>query len=133
MPTTAGVFLGEMVMIRPLTAALLVAAYYGLMPSPAQGQTCQSRKDADAETAAEAAKFGGTVLTLKGSQAEHYLAVVNAVPPVTHLDAPVVLLLVIPDQGAVIGLVLGENVCIAGHIGAAVHKRAIEAAQGRDT
>jgi len=94
------------------------------------GQICQSLGDAQAQTAAQAQKSGGEVILLSGPEARQYLDVVNSVPPLTHMDAENVLLLVVPDRGAVIGLVVNTNVCIAGRIGAAVHDRALKAARG---
>ena len=106
------------------TLALLAA-------TPVQaGGTCQTIEAAEAETAAESQKLGGEVITLSGTEAHQYLDVVNAVPPQTHLDAEEVILLVVPDRGAVIGLVQSSSVCIAGRIGSAVHERAIKAARG---
>ena len=106
------------------TLALLVA-------TPAfAGPACQTLEAAEAETAAESQKLGGEVIRLSGYQAHQYLDVVNEVPPQTHLDAEQVMLLVIPERGAVIGLIESSNVCIAGHIGAAVHERALKAARG---
>ena len=112
-----------------LRATLVILAMFAVTPAVA-GPSCQSLAAAAAETAAESQKLGGEVITLSGTEAHQYLDVVNAVPPQTHLDAEEVILLVVPDRGAVIGLVQSSSVCIAGRIGSAVHERAIKAARG---
>ena len=123
-------------MTRLATAALLALACLAFWPSPAMAAdapTCQPLVVAQAETAAEAKVLGGEVITLSGREAEKYLAAVNAIPPVSYLKADVIMILVVPNQGAVLGLVEGENVCIAGHIGSAVHYRALKASKETDT
>lgn len=115
-------------MLRLLFVGMLSLA---CMPAAAGG--CQSLIAAEVETAMEAQKLGGEVLTLKGHEAADYLDIVNSVPPLTHMAAEAIILLVVPNRGAVIGLVSGGTVCVAGRIGAAVHARALKKAQGEDT
>jgi hypothetical protein len=112
-----------------LRLTILALALFAATPALA-GDRCQTLQAAEAETIADSRVLGGEVIRLSGYQAHQYLDVVNAVPPQTHLDAEGVMLLVIPNQGAVIGLVESSNVCIAGHIGAAVHEKALRAARG---
>jgi hypothetical protein len=98
--------------------------------SPAAAQNCQTMAAAKAETEAQSTALGGVVLTLFGKEASDYLAVVNAVPPETHLAAASIMLFSIPGRGAVIGLILDGHVCIAGRIGYDVHEKALKAARG---
>jgi|EndMetStandDraft_2_1072991.scaffolds.fasta_scaffold106926_2 hypothetical protein len=112
-----------------LRSSLVILALLAVTPAMA-GPSCQTLEAAQVETAAQSQKLGGEVITLSGVEAHQYLDVVNAVPPQTHLDADKVMLLVVPERGAVIGLVQSSNVCIAGRIGSAVHERAIKAARG---